>query len=203
MKLRLPIRQAAFSAPYNAQGWNLPGNFHKKFKKLVFFFPDFLIFVQEKKLTKKLFVLIGLSAFLILSCAGGPGIVFDDSIPEEETSSICASVGNITSYNGIMVEWKKDFHRVIQVPAGDTLLEWDIIYALGYRTNTYYSGKNMLFVYNFQPQKKYTFVFDIKEGQNGLNVYIQNTDERIDYSYSGLDKHFVTFVPFLNNPGFY
>ena len=54
---------------------------------------------------KKLLVLAG-SVLLFFSCSTSVGIVFDDSVPVEQTAQIATrNIGIITGYNGIAVNW--------------------------------------------------------------------------------------------------
>ena len=146
---------------------------------------------------KKLFVLISLSAFLILSCVilGSPKIIFDDSVPVEESSWFWMdNVGKITGYNGINVNWQLFGANLLQIPAGNTVLEWEINALSG---NTRYRGKNMIFAYNFQPGTKYYISFKANDGVYGLNLYAYEFEEPL----RDIADHFVEFVPFLNNQG--
>ena len=145
---------------------------------------------------KKIFILTGISAFLILSCVGSPGIVFDDSVPTEQTAWFYSSnIGKITGYNGIAVDWKPRAAEFVQIPAGDTLLELDVDTVSG---NYNYKGKDMAFNFGFKPMKKYMFLFQSKDGVYGLNVYAYDFEEKITSTRSDNDTHFVAFVPFLN-----
>jgi len=148
---------------------------------------------------KKLWVLAG-SVLLFFSCSTGVGTVFDDSIPVEQTAQIYTyRVGSITAYNGITVNWQlKISAKSIQIPAGDTLLVWDVMGDRGY---TRYRGKNLEFRYNFQPQKKYYLLlndkYDEAEGTvtYGIDVYTYEINEKIT---NNTGPHFTEFVPFLN-----
>jgi hypothetical protein len=145
---------------------------------------------------KKLWALAA-SVLLFFSCKTSAGIVFDDSVPVGETAQIFTSnIGDITGYNGITVDWKRKYFstKTIQIPAGDTLLQFgDIKSQSGFIT---YTGKNIMFRYNFQPQKTYYFLVHEKpEEGTGLNVYAWDFGERIGV----IDKaHLVEFVPFVN-----
>ena len=159
---------------------------------------------------KKLLVLAGLSAFLLLSCSTNVGIVYDDSIPVEQTAWISrlgrmGPIGVITGYNGIAVNWKNQgWYKLVQIPAGDTLLEWDIdatiLVPQSYHdkapgTNYTYQGKNMVFRYTFKPQKTYYFTIELTEDDKlGVRIHEYNFGEKL----SNLEDHFVDFVPFLN-----
>jgi hypothetical protein len=149
---------------------------------------------------KKLLLLTGISVLLILSCTMSVGMVFDDSVPEEQSTYISSSVGEIIGYNGISVKWKQGF-KAVQIPAGDTLLEWNID-APRYGSSARYTGKNLLMRYNFEPQKWYYFIYDIKNGAPGLNVYVYAAGEKVEAAvlnnWSVYDAHYVGFAPFLN-----
>jgi len=145
---------------------------------------------------KKLLVIAG-SVLLFFSCGTtqtGKGIIFDNSIPVEQTAEIANVVGIVTGYNGIEVKWKMG--GVIQIPAGDTLLEFDVNYDTG---DIVYKGKNMLFRYNFQPQKWYYLWFAGKYEDRrtiyGVNVYTYEIGEKV--TQGGFKDHFTEFVPFL------
>jgi hypothetical protein len=154
---------------------------------------------------KKLWVIAG-SVLLFFSCVltTKVGIVFDDSIPVEQTAQICfnAVYGTITAYNGINVDWKHRATETIQIPAGETQLLWGEFNA--YFGNYTFKAKNMVFVYNFQPGKKYLFEswVDKSDEENlkyGLKVYTYDPEEKI--TLGNINDHFTGFVPFVNQPG--
>jgi len=154
---------------------------------------------------KKLFLLIGV-AFLV-SCASlvscisaSTKTVHDPSVPVEQTALIYPNVGTITGYNGMTVNWEqplfKGLTNLIQIPAGNTILEWNLEAIGAYSLTT---GKNILFAYNFRPQKKYFFYAVQKDEKYGLNVYAYNLDEKIRAtSTKDINAHFEAFAPFLN-----
>jgi hypothetical protein len=147
----------------------------------------------------KFWLLAGISVLLFFSCTINVGIVFDDSIPVEQTTRIhTALIGKVTGYNGIAVDWKTKVTETIQIPSGDTLLELDIVALYG---NTRYTGKNMLFRYNFQPQKQYVFKFNIEDDVYGLNVHTYEIGEKLYDTKKDYEAHFTAFVPFLNAQG--
>jgi hypothetical protein len=62
----------------------------------------------------------------------------------------------------------------------------------------------MVFVYDFQPEKKYLFEswVDKSDEENlkyGLKVYTYDPKEKI--TFGNYDDHFTGFVPFVNQPG--
>jgi hypothetical protein len=144
---------------------------------------------------KKILVLIGIASLLFSSCITNLKlIVFDDSIPEEKTARLDITfLGTVTEYNGITVNWHQSFAgTAFQIPAGDTLLQLDV-------DRNGYSGENIMWRYNFQPQKVYILhAGSGVEGNNykyGINVYTFNYGEKL----AGLlTEHFVEFVPYLN-----
>ena len=142
---------------------------------------------------KKLSLCAAILVVLISSCTvTKAGIIFDESVPQEQTSWIStAQVGTITAYNEIAVKWSS--YKIIQIPAGDTLLELDINARLG---DIRVKAKGALFRYDFQPEKFYSFLVGWDENsQVGLRVYAWNHGE----TWGAYDsKHFVEFVPFLN-----
>jgi len=143
---------------------------------------------------KGILVLAGLSILLFFSCKTTAGIVFDDSVPLEQSAQIFCSIGTITGYNGIAVNWEQGSGKIVQIPAGDTLLEWNISTRYG---NTNYSGKDMLLRYNFQPQKRYYFRFNPdSNGIYGVNIFTCDIGEMPNVN----SAHF-EFVPFLNAQG--
>jgi hypothetical protein len=146
-------------------------------------------------------------AALLASCAMSPkaGIVYDESIAVDETAWVYpANIGTIIGYNGIEVEWKINpySYNFIQIPAGDTLLEWNID---AYQGSMIYKINNVLFRYNFPPGKQYYFTIgrdpqanESDTGSLGLKVHLYNIGEKSSTSFSDIDKHYYGFAPFLN-----
>ena len=154
---------------------------------------------------KKLFLLIGVT-FLVSCTTTFVKFVQDPSVPVEQSALISANAGTITGYNATAVNWtSSNWNRMIQIPAGNTILEWSIrgervLITDSTFSNTVYKGKNILFAYNFRPQKKYYFQLALKDEKYGLNVYAYNFDEEIKIStrYDFFRSHFEAFAPFLN-----
>jgi hypothetical protein len=147
---------------------------------------------------KRQFLLVIILSLLILSCTTSAGLIFDESIPLEKSFWLSAqNLGTITGYNGITVEWKPMGAKMIQLPAGDVLFEVNLYSAIG---NTIYTGKGLIFQYNFRPGKQYLFEArrDKESNDLGLRVYAWDIGEKIGtYSESNLEA----FVPFLNAEG--
>jgi hypothetical protein len=127
------------------------------------------------------------------------GIVYDESIPLEQSTWIGnQNLGMVTGYNGITVEWKQEMGaRMIQIPAGETLLEVNLNSTVG---NTRYTGKGLVFQYNFKAGKQYLFMAgnDKESGDFGLRVYVWEIGEKIGtYKTENLEG----FTPFLNAEG--
>jgi len=145
---------------------------------------------------KKMFSCAAILVILISSCTiSKAGLVYDESVPLEQTAWITvAAVGKVVAYNGIAVTWPQS--RIIQIPAGDTLLELNVDGQMDY--NTYFKANGVLFRYNLQPEKLYSFMIRRNEnGQIGLSIWSWDFGERV----VSFDGHFVEFVPFLNLSG--
>ena len=148
----------------------------------------------------KKFVIIFLVIAILFSCSVTPKVkqIYDESLLLEQTSRISAgNAGTIISYNGITVNWKNKnliLPDMIQIQAGDTLLEWNIE-SRWY--DTVYTGKNILFRYNFQPMKQYLFIVGKNEDKWGFNIFAYDFDEKIPSNMYN-EEHFVGFVSFLN-----
>ena len=148
---------------------------------------------------KKQLPIIVIAVFLAASCTTGVNTIFDDSVPLERSAWIAPfrtggwSVGTVTGYNGIPVEWTtKGPKQLIQIPAGDTELEWDLDARTG---NSIYRGKNLIMRFNFQPEKQYFFFFKMTDEQPGLNVYAYDLDEKVG---NIKEEKLVGWAPFLN-----
>jgi hypothetical protein len=184
-----------------------------------FFFGLLVFYYQDEKM-KKLLVLAGITILLFLgSCATSKEatvkIVFDDSVPIEKTSwiSFGLNLGTVTGYNGISVSgWKTEHWDMIQIPAGDTVIELDIDHTSSIGNyHTRYRANNMMFRYNFQPQKQYWITWEIvAEGEGwfapvkyGVSIYSWDFGEKISYGWlEDDDPHNLGFVPFLIQPVF-
>jgi hypothetical protein len=155
-------------------------------------------FVMKKQL---LWVII--LPLLILSCytVGNfkGGTIYDESVPLEESALISQVMGTITGYNGITVNWKTVMGKagLIQIPAGDTLLEVDVDSAPG---NTRYIGKGMIFQYNFQAGKYYYLSpgRDRETGDVGVHIYSWSQGEKVGVLS---ENNYEAFAPFLNAEG--
>jgi hypothetical protein len=139
---------------------------------------------------KKQLLLVCAVIALGASCAATTATIsFDENIPPEESAWIGTLVygrdeGMITGYNGISVDWPAG--EMIQIPAGETVLEWNF--------SGSFSGKNVVFRYNFKPARRYYFFVVRKDRKYGLNVYESGFD---DGMFAMIDeKNFVEFVPF-------
>jgi hypothetical protein len=147
---------------------------------------------------KRSFLWVAILSALILSCTTSVGLIYDESVPLEKSAWIStANLGTITGYNGITVEWKYTGAKMIQVPVGETLLEVDLKSEAGY---TIYTGKGLIFQYNFQAGKQYLFIagHDKESGDFGLFVYAWEIGEKIG-TYRTENRE--GFTPFLNVEG--
>jgi hypothetical protein len=150
---------------------------------------------------KKQLLWVIILPLLILSCTIAEGgaikgrTIYDESVPSEKTALINISVlGTVTGYNGITVNWKNSGRASnIQIPAGDTLLEVDVDATPGF---VHYTGKGMIFQYNFQPGKYYLLrVGEDKTGDVGVHINSWSFGEKM-----GLlsEENYEAFTPFLN-----
>lgn len=144
---------------------------------------------------KKLFLCVPVLAMLVLSCTLSVNTIYDESVPLEQSSWINPYVGTITGYNGITVKWERSGNTLIQIPSGDTLLEFDLYAASG---NTIYRGSGILFRYNFQPGKQYFFWATTQDSKLGLRVYAYDIKEKVSPTWQSDESHFLEFVLFLN-----
>jgi hypothetical protein len=147
---------------------------------------------------KRLFLCVPVLAMLFFSCSTSAGVVYDESVPLEESSWInIGNLGTVTGYNGIAVNWKLRGYKMVQIPAGSTLLEVDVYSQLG---NTIYQGKGLIFAYNFQPGKQYFISVGREEVSKelGLRIYAYDFGEKLSASQSAFEAHFESYVPFLN-----
>jgi hypothetical protein len=148
----------------------------------------------KKENVKRLLFLATIVILLAVSCVTTSELnqIYDDSIPLEYSSRICTfNAGEIIGYNGAPVNWKQvqSKKKMIQIPAGKTLLEWNISSQNG---PIYYHGKNILFQYDFKPMKQYHFLAQTPNGIPGFHIYESNFGEVFSW-----DNH-IGHVPFLN-----
>jgi hypothetical protein len=146
---------------------------------------------------KKLLVLIGLLSLLFASCE--TITKYDDSIPEEKTTRVVTyRIGDVVAYNGIPVNWKRSavmFQlNYYQIPAGDTLLEFNVNAGLG--SGRYLTGKGLQIKYNFQPQKEYWFYIGQRDRTYGVFIYAWDFGDKNAGSIN--KNNFIGFAPFLN-----
>jgi hypothetical protein len=128
-----------------------------------------------------------LAAFAVLgSCVTKP-VIFDESIPPEETASLVFVQLLPTSYNGITVDKMKWIWT--HIPAGPAVFVCDI--------NAYnVTGKDFIFVYTFEGGKDYCLYYD-HDGENyGVNVY-NSLPPKVGWPPKDT---LIAFVPFENQP---
>jgi len=156
------------------------------------------------KKMNKLPLLICLAALLTVSCVITPKakVIYDESVAVEKSAWICpTNIGSIIGYNGMEVNWKFNpfSFTFIQIPAGNTLLEWNIDTNDG---NMIYRAENIIMRYNFLQGKQYLFLIgydpSVENGNLGLKVYMYDIGERINGNYPEMNKHYHGFAPFLN-----
>jgi len=154
--------------------------------------------------------LAGVSLVLFSSCTTTKvHLVFDDSIPIEQSAQVqFYNIGYITGINGIAVDWDLRFNGLnfnnvdlVMIPAGKTLLEIDVVSysGNGFGGFNVTTGKGMVFLYDFLPNKRYSLRLWQENGMYGLRVYTyESTEEVPTGNIKDSDPHFTEFVPFLN-----
>jgi hypothetical protein len=142
-------------------------------------------------------VILAMLALMLGACMSSPStppLVFDESVPPEESVWIGFSwTIQITSYNGIPVPVKKasgsilgylsEWHSVI-LPAGEIEFVFDIgdvridrNYHVAYETrNIIYKFKDVTLRYTFEPQLHYSLIFNPYGGSDentlGIEIYL-------------------------------
>jgi hypothetical protein len=111
---------------------------------------------------RKCLIVCSAVLFLLLSCAATQ-VIWDESLPADQTAIIrISSVMTITSYNGVLVQWKEGKLTDVEValPAGNIEFIFDLeAYEMVYGGQASYKGKDMLLKYNFAAGKKYVLNF--------------------------------------------
>jgi hypothetical protein len=143
---------------------------------------------MEEIMKIKLFIVV-IIILLISSCSTvtRATVIYDESIDLEETAWISTyNMGMIVKFNGEEVNWpssKKD--EFIQIPAGDTLLEWVVSSYVGDR---HWRGKASM-RYNFQPQKQYYFFPGHYHFKNAIYLVIYEYGEKTHGQGAGWDDY--------------
>ncbi|GHV95888.1 hypothetical protein AGMMS50293_22080 [Spirochaetia bacterium] len=143
------------------------------------------------KATKKLIlVLLAGIVIALASCAVAPKTFFsfDDSLPENQASAFIVPLADftITSYNGILVEWKGKGGIVslnyceITIPAGETELVFNIHYSRGDGYSRWTTtGKDLVLSYKIEAQQRYLLHYT---GGENIFIYTMEPDEKITMS---------------------
>ncbi len=154
---------------------------------------------------RKIIVLSIVCMLFVLSCTISEKAVFDESVPIEDSAWISESnVGKIVGYNGISVDWDLGLAGTARIPAGDTLLEWNIKGPVLYLDQVVYGtivnlvGEGILFRFNFQPQMLYSFIITEVNDEYGLDVFAYGYEEKVSGGWKSMKEHWVGFTPFLN-----
>ena len=143
-------------------------------------------------MSKKIIVGMLILFLLLSSCAGSAGLViWDESIPEEETATVHFMNMKIDSFNGIHVT---DFNRT-RIPAG--------LARLGGEVRAVHAGLNfvlrdMEFSFNFEAGKSYMVSGATQNMQWGVNVY----DVTGQQSARATADNRIDFIPFREQPVF-
>jgi len=134
----------------------------------------------------KKIALLGAAAVCALLLLGScvSMMVFDETIPKEQSSVLFFYGIEVTEYNGIAVPYKKNmlgdtqssWHYVV-LPAGTMEFNFDVVYsephtdAFGRHSRTNYRGEGHKLTYNFEPNFEYMVMFSIRDRIWGIDIY--------------------------------
>jgi hypothetical protein len=131
---------------------------------------------------KRIVLVLGaICAMLVLGSCASQQYVFDESMPNENTTVIhYKGVLTITEYNGITVNWKgRDFGNIVlRFPGGETHFVFNGTTGTVNMSTTY---NNIPFQYNFENGKEYT----LYEFHEGIYIFSGKSTSKKD--------HIVTF----------
>jgi hypothetical protein len=126
------------------------------------------------------------------ACVTEP-VVFDESIPPEETATVNFAFLQPTAYNGIPVD-KKKWVRT-KIPQGETSFVVDI-YGPDRESGVVVRGSGFIINYNFEGGKEYSLYFAQKGDLYGADVYNAPLP-KINWPP---EDALIGFVPFENQP---
>jgi hypothetical protein len=140
-------------------------------------------------------LIVGASVLAVLvvlgACITTKPVVFDESIPPEETADIFFMFLKPTSYNGIALKkWRQTITNQ-RIPQGEAVFVVDI-------DHPYVSGRDFVFAFNFEGGKEYYIIYVESDDVYGVNVYNSHP------AFSGYPANpkdtLIAFVPFVNQP---
>ena len=122
-----------------------------------------------------------MGVFILLFSCATTKIVFDDTIPLEETAIIQPTVSIIIiEFNGKSVNWRAGtWGTEITIPSGEADLIVSIVFEKG---NYLYTGGRLKFTYDFKKGQKYMitckniFIEDVEADIGILNKATEKTD---------------------------
>jgi len=126
----------------------------------------------------KTFILFMVVFILFSSCATTK-IVFDDTIPLEETAIIQPTLSiTIIEFNGKRVNWNAgDWGTEITIPSGEA----NLIVNIAFETSNYlYTGGKLKFTYDFKKGQKYIITCK--------NIYIEEVEADIGIKNKATEK---------------
>jgi hypothetical protein len=162
---------------------------------------------------KRIVLVLGVICVMLVLCSCLtvpmmiPPIIYDESVPLEQSCRILFSSIEITAYNGIPVPYSKGNYSTylrnvtvsewthIVLPAGEIEFTGDIILSNTIKnTRTYYVIPDVVLKYRFEPGKNYTIRADWNCGpdknERGIEIY-----NDIPTHYSGLVGEVIAFIP--------
>ena len=117
----------------------------------------YIHFLKEEIMKYKHFAFFFVLIAILVSCQSTK-IIYDDSIPPEETATVTPSMSTtVISFNGKKVNWTTGTwtNNDFIIPSGEAELIIDIAYHIG---NTIYTGGKLKVNYNFLKGNKYLLV---------------------------------------------
>jgi len=141
-------------------------------------------------------------ACIVCSCASYlEGIVWDESIPPEQSAKICFWNYWPTSYNGINLNVKRNKFYIAVFPAGEAEFSGDVFWSdNGYYVRTTFQAKDAGFSCNFEAGEDYWAVVEYEYNRDtkrriwGISLYKEKI--RIKVGLPDPKNRVGGFIPF-------
>ncbi|GMO46520.1 MAG: hypothetical protein Ta2G_01740 [Termitinemataceae bacterium] len=135
-----------------------------------------------------LWVLPLFTLLFVTSCKSAP-IVWDDTIPLEQTAGVYFYSMLPTAFNGVGVKWKP--YKMIRIPAGDAKFTVNVI-------SDRYTINDAIFSFRFDSGTDYKIGFGTREVAGGRLIVGASVYKGVK---SPKESDFIDFIPFENkNP---
>ena len=158
---------------------------------------------MEDFINRKIAAAAVCSLLILCSCGTSGPVVFDNTLPAEQSSSLFFYKGlAVTEYNGISVPVKKKFGvpvsewQYVTLPPGEAEFTLDVKWTKGKIIHT---GGDLQFKYVFEPGLDYCITFTNNGGPDndtsGVVIYQQTPPKK------GMPKeeNWLAFIPFFRN----